>query len=249
MELIPAIDIINGKCVRLHQGQYDKLSEYSDDLPATAHSWQSQGAQWLHLVDLDGAQSGKPDNFDSIRQIVTRLPTLHIEVGGGIRDHETVARYLALGVKRIIIGSQAVKDPVFFAEVARAFPNKIVLGLDARDGQVMTHGWLQNSQLPATELIEKYNELPLAAIIYTDISRDGTLTGVNIEATRQLAQRSSIPVFASGGVSGLDDIKRLHENRDMIAGVILGKALYEGKLDFAQALSFIENNTEQIQTQ
>lgn len=247
MELIPAIDIINGKCVRLHQGQYDKISEYSDDLLATAQSWQRQGAKWLHLVDLDGAQSGKPDNFDSIRQIVTQCPALHIEVGGGVRDHATVASYLALGVKRVIIGSQAVKDPAFFTDVARTFPNTIVLGLDARDGQVMTHGWLHNSQLPATELIEKYNDLPLAAIIYTDISRDGTLTGVNIEATRQLAQRSDIPVFASGGVSGINDIKRLHENRDMIAGVVLGKSLYEGKLDFAQALSYIENTSEQTQ--
>ena len=244
MELIPAIDIINGKCVRLHQGKYDQLSEYSDDLPATGQSWQDQGARWLHLVDLDGAKSGKPDNFDSICQVVRSLPTLNIEVGGGIRDYETVERYLDLGVQRVIIGSQAVKNPDFFAKVACDFPNKIALGLDARDGQVMTNGWLQGSQIPATKLIEKYNDLPLSAIIYTDISRDGTLSGVNIKATRDLAQSSKIPVFASGGVSGLDDIKKLFDNSDTIAGAVLGKSLYEGKLDFTQAMNYIKNNTE-----
>ena len=240
MQLIPAIDIINGACVRLHQGRYDRMSQYSDDLPATAQYWHDQGAEWLHLVDLDGAKTGTPENLDAIHTIIKQTPQLHIEVGGGIRTRDTVARYFDLGVARIIIGSQAVKDPDFFARIAEEFSGKIVLGLDAQDGIVMTHGWLEQSQMHASALIEQFNHLPLAAIIYTDIARDGTLSGVNVESTLALAQETDIDVFASGGVSSIQDIIALHQHRDAIAGVIIGKSLYEGTLVFSEALAYLE---------
>lgn len=237
MLLIPAIDLQDGHCVRLRQGDLDDSTVFSDDPGAMAGQWLAQGARRLHLVDLNGAVAGKPKNEAAIRAIVNAIDDeIPIQIGGGIRDLDTIEHYLDNGISYVIIGTAAVKDPGFLRDACSAFPGNIIVGLDARDGKVATDGWSKLSRHDVLDLARKFEDYGCEAIIYTDIARDGMLSGVNVEATVRLAEHVSIPVFASGGVSDLDDIRSLCAAADAgIEGVILGRSLYEGTLDFAQA--------------
>ncbi len=234
MIILPAIDLRDGKCVRLIQGQYDSQITYKDNPAAQAAEFQADGAIWLHVVDLDGAKEGKPVNTSSIEAIVKQT-SLHVEVGGGLRDEEAIKTLLDIGVARVIIGTKAVSDYDWFCKMARTFKGKIVLGLDARGSNVSTHGWLEDSQLTILDFAKQAAELPLAAIIYTDISKDGMLCGPNIERTQSLAESVNIPVIASGGVSKIEDIQDLLKVPS-IHGVIAGRSLYEGTLDLKEAI-------------
>lgn len=237
MLLIPAIDLQDGHCVRLRQGDLDDSTIFSDDPAAMATQWLDQGARRLHLVDLNGAVAGKPKNEAAIRAIVRAIDDeIPIQIGGGIRDLDTIERYLDNGISYVIIGTAAVKDPGFLQDACSAFPGNIIVGLDARDGRVATDGWSKLSRHDVHDLARKFEDYGCEAIIYTDIARDGMLSGVNIEATVRLAQHVNIPVIASGGVTNLDDIKALCSVADQgVEGVILGRSLYEGTLDFAEA--------------
>lgn len=236
MLLIPAIDLKGGKCVRLRQGMMDDETVFSDDPVAVAGRWVEAGARRLHLVDLDGAFAGKPVNASVIKAIAQAYPDLPIQVGGGIRDEETIDAYLACGVKYVIIGTKAVNAPHFVGDVCAEFPGHIIVGLDAKDGKVAIDGWSKLSNHDVIDMAQHFERDGVEAIIYTDISRDGMMQGVNIEATRKLAQSIKIPVIASGGVTNLDDIHGLKPGEeDGIMGVILGRALYEGTIDLAEA--------------
>ena len=235
MEIIPAIDLREGKCVRLIQGQYDRQITYQDDPVAQAQSFHDAGATWLHVVDLDGAKLGRPVNTRHIEAITSKTE-LRVEVGGGLRDEEAIREMLKLGVQRVIIGTQAVIDFGWFSRMAETFRNRLVLGLDARGSTVATHGWQEVSQWTLVEFAKKAAVLPLAAIIYTDIAKDGMLCGPNIEQTRTIAEAVHIPVIASGGVSNLDDIRRL-DAVEIIDAVIAGRSLYEGTLDLQEAIA------------
>lgn len=234
MIVIPAIDLRDGKCVRLIQGRYDQEITYKDDPVEQARGFAAQGAQWLHVVDLDGAKAGRPVNTTVIKKIAA-LGTLKVEVGGGIRDQRAIEELLDTGVERVIIGTQAVKDTSWFRTMAQAFPKKLVLGLDARGSSIATHGWLQESSLQLVDFAQQASDLPLSAIIYTDISKDGMLIGPNVERTTALAQAVSIPVIASGGVAVVDHIRQVAQTR-LIAGVIVGRSLYEGTVTLPDAL-------------
>jgi len=234
MDVIPAIDLRDGKCVRLIQGQYDRQITYKDDPAAQAREFHADGAQWLHVVDLDGAKAGKPVNTESIAAIA-KLGLLKVEVGGGLRDEASIRQLLDMGVARVIIGTKAVSDFDWFGEMAEKFPGQIVLGLDARGSTVATHGWLESSGQSMLEFAARADKLPLGAIIYTDISKDGMLTGPNIERTRELVQAVDTPVVASGGVKEADDIRNLKPIG--VAAVIAGRSLYEGTLTLKQALA------------
>ena len=234
MLVIPAVDVLDGRCVRLRQGDYARRQVFSDDPAAAALTWAQQGATWLHVVDLDGARDGASRNMDVIGRIVDAVD-VPVQVGGGLRTTETVRQLLDLGVARAIIGTRALEDPDWFAELCNAFPERIVLGLDARDGKVATHGWLQVSEMDAADLAARMDALPIAAIVYTDVVCDGMLKGPNVEATQRLALAVQTPVIASGGVSTADDIRRL-ASLD-VAGCIVGRALYEGTLTLADALA------------
>jgi phosphoribosylformimino-5-aminoimidazole carboxamide ribotide isomerase len=237
MIVIPAIDLKEGRCVRLEQGLMDKDTVYSDDPAGQALSWQEQGGELLHIVDLDGAFAGVPRNREAIRAIVeaVAIPT---ELGGGIRDLATIEAYLELGIGRVILGTVAKENPALVAEACRLFPGRIVVGIDARDGQVAVRGWADVTEKRAADLAREMEGYGVEAIIYTDIARDGMMQGPNIEATRQLAEAISIPVIASGGVSCLDDIARLMAIESSgVTGVITGKALYTGSLDLRQAVA------------
>lgn len=234
MDVIPAIDLRDGKVVRLIQGQYDKQITYRDDPAEQARQFHADGARWLHVVDLDGAKAGRPINTASIEAIVG-LGLLKVEVGGGLRDEASIAQLLDMGVTRVIIGTKAVSDFDWFSRMAEKFAGRIVLGLDARGSMVATHGWLEDSRQSVLEFAARADELPLAAIIYTDIAKDGMLTGPNIERTQALAQAVKTPVVASGGVKDIDDIRRL--NPIGVAGVIVGRSLYEGTLTLKDALA------------
>jgi len=241
MFLIPAIDLKEGQCVRLRQGRMDDDTVFSDDPVAMAGRWVAAGAQRLHIVDLDGAFSGKPVNIGIIREIARTYPDLPIQVGGGIRAEETIESYLDAGVSYVIIGTSAVNEPHFVADMALEFPGHIIVGLDARDGKVAIDGWSKLSHHDVIDIARHFERDGIEAIIYTDISRDGMLTGVNIEATVRLAQAITIPVIASGGVASLDDISALAAVADEgIVGAILGRALYEGTLDFAESQQLIQ---------
>jgi len=233
MYIIPAIDLRDGKCVRLIQGQYHRQITYQDDPVKQAREFAAAAAQWLHIVDLDGAKLGSPVNTDSISAIAG-LDLLKIEVGGGLRDEPSIEHLLDIGVERVIIGTKAVSDFEWFSQIAKKFGGKIVLGLDARGSKVATHGWTQDSPQQLLEFAAEAAKLPIAAIIYTDISRDGMMTGPNLEKTKTLIQTVDVPIIASGGVKDLDDIKKLAE-LDAEA-VIIGRALYEGTLDLADAI-------------
>jgi phosphoribosylformimino-5-aminoimidazole carboxamide ribotide isomerase len=234
--LIPAIDLKDGKCVRLRQGKMDDVTVFSDDPVATAQRWVDAGARRLHLVDLNGARSGKPVNAEPIQAIIEAFPELPIQVGGGIRDEETIQMYVDMGVRYVILGTKAVNAPHFVSDVCSEFPGHIIVGLDAKDGKVAIDGWSKLSGHDVIDLAKKFQDDGVEAIIYTDIGRDGMLGGVNVDATVKLANAISIPVIASGGITNLDDIRQLCDVADAgISGAITGRAIYEGTLDFAAA--------------
>jgi len=234
MYIIPAIDLRNGKCVRLIQGDYHRQITYRDDPIKQAKEFSSAGAQWLHIVDLDGAKVGKPVNTDTISAIAA-LGQLKIEVGGGLRDEASIKQLLDMGVERVIIGTKAVSDFEWFGEMAEKFSGKIVLGLDARGSKVATHAWTKENSQHLLEFATEAAKLPLAAIIYTDITKDGMMSGPNLERTKALAEAVQVPVIASGGVREIADIKKLAKLG--IEAVIIGRALYEGTLKLSDAIN------------
>ena len=236
MLLIPAIDLKEGKCVRLRQGRMEDNTVFSDDPVAVAGKWVEQGARRIHLVDLDGAFAGKPKNADIIKAIAEAYPDVPVQIGGGIRDEETIQGYLDAGVQYVIIGSKAVSDPEFVRTVARKFAGHVIVGLDAKEGKVAIDGWATVSDKDVTELAKEFEAHGVVSIIYTDIARDGMMQGVNVEATARLARAISIPVIASGGITNMDDIHGLGKVAgDGIMGAITGRAIYEGTLDFVEA--------------
>ena len=235
MLLIPAIDLKDGKCVRLRQGRMEDETIFSDDPVAIAAQWVEAGARRLHLVDLNGAFEGKPVNGDVVRAIADAFPELPIQIGGGIRDEKTVQGYLDAGVKYVIIGTKAVNAPHFVNDLCMEFPGHVIVGLDAKDGKVAIDGWSKLSKHDVIDMAKHFEEDGVEAIIYTDIGRDGMMTGVNVESTVKLAQAISIPVIASGGITNMDDVKALCGVADEgISGAITGRAIYEGTLDFAE---------------
>ncbi|MEX2139693.1 MAG: 1-(5-phosphoribosyl)-5-[(5-phosphoribosylamino)methylideneamino]imidazole-4-carboxamide isomerase [Pirellulales bacterium] len=244
MQVWPAIDLRAGKCVRLQQGDYGRETVFGDDPAAMARHWVDQGAECLHLVDLDGAKAGRPANLDSVRAILkaVRVPC---ELGGGIRDEDTIASLLDLGLSRLVIGTKALREPDWFRRVCRKFPGKLVLGLDARKGRVATDGWLETSDTSAIELAQQFDDNPLAAIIYTDIATDGMLAGPNLTATREMKASVRLPIIASGGVTTADDVRQLAALG--VAGCIIGRSLYEGKLSLKDALAAVRDRETERQ--
>lgn len=239
MEVIPAIDLLSGRCVRLYQGDYARSQVFNDNPADVARQWVEQGASLLHIVDLDGAKTGRVVNRPAIEAIITEVP-VPVQVGGGLRDRSSVAELLDLGVHRVILGTVAVEQPQLVAELCQEFPGQIVVGIDARNGRVATRGWLETSEVLATGLALQMQEVGAAAIIYTDIHRDGTLTGPNLEALRELTAAVSIPVIASGGVSSITDLLSLLALEPLgVTGVIVGRALYTGDISLIDALSAI----------
>ena len=236
MLIIPAIDLKDGQCVRLRQGLMDDSTVFSDDPVAMAARWVDAGCRRLHLVDLNGAFAGEPVNGEVVTAIAAAYPDLPIQIGGGIRKLETIEHYVRAGVGYVIIGTKAVKEPEFVAQACRAFPGKVIVGLDARDGLVATDGWAEVSTVQATDLARQFESDGVSAIVYTDIARDGMMQGVNVEATVTMAEASSIPVIASGGITDIEDIRALNAVAARgICGAITGRAIYEGTLDVAEA--------------
>jgi phosphoribosylformimino-5-aminoimidazole carboxamide ribotide isomerase len=239
--LFPAIDVKDGVCVRLEQGDMARATVFHRDPAAQAQAFEVQGFEYLHVVDLDGAFAGKPMNVAAIERIIetTNIP---LQVGGGIRDLATIEAWLEKGVTRVIIGTAAVRDPELVKRAARKCPGRIAVGLDARDGMVAVKGWAELSELTALDIARRFEDAGVAAIIYTDISRDGLLKGLNLDATIELAERVSIPVIASGGLASIEDVKALlHPRARKLAGAIAGRALYDGRLDAAAALQLIRS--------
>jgi phosphoribosylformimino-5-aminoimidazole carboxamide ribotide isomerase len=236
MLLIPAIDLKDGKCVRLRQGRMDDETVFGDDPVAVARRWVEAGARRLHMVDLNGAFEGRPVNAAAIRSVAEAFPDLPIQVGGGIRDEETVQAYLDAGVQYTIIGTRAVSAPHFVNDLCAEFPGHIIVGLDAKDGKVAIDGWSKLSHHSVIDMAQRFENDGVEAIVFTDISRDGMMTGVNIESTVELAQAIRIPVIASGGITSIDDVQALCKVTDEgIMGAITGRAIYEGSLDLAEA--------------
>jgi phosphoribosylformimino-5-aminoimidazole carboxamide ribotide isomerase len=239
MILFPAIDLKDGFCVRLQQGDMARATIFNRDPAAQAISFEEEGFKHLHIVDLDGAFAGKPMNADAVDRILDTVG-LCVQLGGGIRDIATIESWLAKGVNRVIIGTAAVNDPALVQEAARKFPKRVAVGLDARGGKVAVRGWAETSELTALEIAKRFEDAGVAAIIYTDIARDGLLKGLNLDATIALAEAISIPVIASGGLASITDVKNMLEPRaQKLEGVIAGRALYDGRLDAAQALGLI----------
>jgi len=237
MLLIPAIDLKDGQCVRLKQGDMDQSTVFGEDPPAMARNWVNKGARRVHLVDLNGAFAGKPRNETAIRGILKEVgDEVDVQLGGGIRDLDTIERYLDAGLRYVIIGTAAVKNPGFLQDACTAFPGHIIVGLDAKDGKVATDGWSKLTGHEVVDLGKKFEDYGVESIIYTDIGRDGMLSGINIEATVKLAQALTIPVIASGGLSNLDDIRQLCAvEEEGVQGVICGRSIYSGDLDFEAA--------------
>ena len=234
MLIIPAIDLKDGKCVRLKQGRMEDDTVFSDDPAATAQHWVNEGARRLHLVDLNGAFAGTPIHKPVVEAIAKAQPELPIQIGGGIRSLETIEHYLDAGVSFVIIGTKAVKEPEFVEEACKKFAGRIIVGIDAINGMVATDGWANVTEVKAVDLAKRFADAGVSSIVYTDIARDGMMQGVNIEQTVNLAQYSGLPVIASGGVTNMDDIRQL-KGQPGILGAITGRAIYEGSIDFAQA--------------
>jgi phosphoribosylformimino-5-aminoimidazole carboxamide ribotide isomerase len=238
--LFPAIDLKNGEAVRLQQGDMARATVFNRDPAAQAVSFARQGFDYLHLVDLDGAFAGKPMNAAAVEQIVAAVK-IPVQLGGGIRDRATVDGWLGKGVARVIIGTAAVRDPALVKEAARAHPGRVAVGLDARDGKVAVAGWAEMSELSALDIARRFEDAGVAAIVYTDVARDGMLKGLNLDATLALAEKISIPVIASGGFASIDDVRALLEPRaKKLEGAIAGRALYDGRLDAAEALALLK---------
>jgi len=242
MQIIPAIDLLDGHCVRLHQGDYDQVTRFSDDPVAQALSWQAQGAERLHLVDLDGARSGQPTNDAAVKAITAAL-AIPVQLGGGVRSAARAEELLACGLDRVILGTVALEQPELVEALAARHPGRIVVGIDAKDGKVATRGWIEASNTEATDLARRFSSSGIAAIISTDIATDGTLAGPNLEALRAMAEASSVPVIASGGIGCLEHLLSLLPLAPLgIEAVIVGRALYDGRVDLAEALQAIGPN-------
>jgi len=239
MDVIPAIDLLEGQCVRLHQGDYDQVTRFHADPVAQALEWQRQGARRLHLVDLDGARSGLPTNDGIVRAITSAL-TIPVQLGGGVRSAERAQELLACGLDRVILGTVAVEEPALVRKLARQYPGRIVVGIDARDGRVATRGWLEASTMEAPALAASLADSGVAALITTDIATDGTLAGPNLPFLRTMAEASSLPVIASGGIGSLTDLLSLLSLEHLgVQGVIVGRALYDGRVELAEALQAV----------
>jgi phosphoribosylformimino-5-aminoimidazole carboxamide ribotide isomerase len=244
--LFPAIDLKDGLCVRLQQGDMARATVFNDDPAAQAEIFAQQGFEYLHIVDLDGAFAGKPMNAAAVERILSAVK-MPVQLGGGIRDHATVEAWLGKGVKRVIIGTAAVRNPALVKEAARAHPGRIAVGLDARDGKVAVEGWAETSTLSALDIAQRFEDAGVAAIIYTDVARDGMLKGLNLDATIALADKISIPVIASGGLASIADVRALLEPRaKKLEGAIAGRALYDGRLDAAEALALVRSATQRL---
>jgi phosphoribosylformimino-5-aminoimidazole carboxamide ribotide isomerase len=241
MILFPAIDLKNGQCVRLEQGDMARATVFNLDPAAQARAFAAQGFEYLHVVDLDGAFAGKPMNAQAVDAMLQAV-TMPVQLGGGIRDLKTIEAWLAKGIARVIIGTAAVRDPALVKNAAKNFPGRVAVGLDARDGKVAVEGWAETSQVTALQIARRFEDAGVTAIIFTDIARDGLLKGLNLNATIELAESISIPVIASGGLASIDDVKALLAPRaKKLAGAIAGRALYDGRLDSAAALALIRN--------
>ena len=232
--LYPAIDLKDGQCVRLLRGDMDKATVFNADPAAQARAFAAAGSKWLHIVDLDGAIAGKAVNESAILSILGAA-TVPVQLGGGVRDRQAIARWLDAGMARVILGTAALNDPALVRSAAREFPGRVAVGIDARHGKVAVRGWVETSDIAALDLARRFEDAGVAAIVYTDIDRDGTMPGVNVEATAALAKTVAIPVIASGGISSLDDLRALKARQ--IPGAILGRALYEGRIDLGEALT------------
>ncbi len=240
LTLYPAIDLKDGRCVRLRRGEMDQATIYADDPAAQAIAWRDAGFQWLHVVDLNGAFAGRPVNAAAVTRILAAVD-LPVQLGGGIRDMAGIENWLAAGVRRVILGSAAAKNPALVLEAGRTFPDRIVVGIDARDGHVATEGWAETSTMQAAELALRFEHAGVAAIVYTDIGRDGMLSGLNLDQTIDLAAQLTTPVIASGGVGSLDDLAALRQAAvgTRVQGVIVGRALYDGRVTAAEALALL----------
>ncbi len=238
-QLIPAIDLLGGQCVRLSQGRYDQATVYDDDPAAVASRFASCGIERLHVVDLDGARDGRPGNRDAVRAILAAAKGVDLELGGGIRSLASVEEWLELGVERPILGTVALRDPELVREAARRFPGRIAVGIDARDGRVAVDGWLETSETDAISLARRFEDAGVAAVIHTDIARDGMGTGPNFAATAELAEQVGIPVIASGGVGSEEHVKSAVALAPRIAGLIVGRALYTGAVDLGRAMEIV----------
>ena len=241
MQIIPAIDLLQGSCVRLHQGDYDQVTRFGDDPVDQALQWQEQGAERLHLVDLDGARSGEPVN-DAVVKAITAALRIPVQLGGGVRSAERAEALLEVGLDRVILGTVAIEQPELVSQLATRHPGRIVVGIDARDGRVATRGWITETQIEATALARKFEGLGLAAIISTDIATDGTLAGPNLNALREMASTSSTPVIASGGIGSVSDLLSLLPLEPLgVNGVIVGRALYDGTVVLKEALQAVSD--------
>ena len=242
MKIIPAIDIQNGNCVRLRQGDFSQETIFNNSPLDIAKKWVKDGAQRLHIVDLDGARLGEPINIDLISKICKTFPSIPVQIGGGIRDIETARKYINAGASFIIIGTKAVEDPNFVKDLCSEFHKKIIIGIDAKNGEVATEGWVSNSKVNAISLSKKFEDFGVSEIVYTDIEKDGMMGGLNIKATVELAKEINIPVIASGGVSSNDDLKKIiNYEKFGISGVIVGRALYENKINIKEAKEILRN--------
>ncbi len=244
MILFPAIDLKEGQCVRLQQGDMARATVFNDDPGAQAAQFESQGFEYLHVVDLDGAFAGKPMNAQAVEAMLSRVK-MPVQLGGGIRDIATIEAWLAKGIARVIIGTAAVRNPALVHDAAKKFPGRVAVGLDARDGKVAVEGWAETSEVTALEIARRFEDAGVSAIIYTDIARDGLLKGLNLDATIALADAVSIPVIASGGLASIDDVRAMLEPRAAkLEGAIAGRALYDGRLDPAEAMALIRRTRE-----